>query len=122
MKSSKIRTEIEMDDFIVMPNHVHGIVFIQDKSENNQGERPLAPTSSGLKHKSIGSLIAGFKSTVTKQINAIRETPGVPIWQRNYYDHIIRNEDSLKMIREYVINNPLSWHDDKLFSTNEVTL
>ena len=59
---------------------------------------------------------------VTKQINAIRETPGVPIWQRNYYDHIIRNEESLKMIREYGINNPLSWHDDKLFSTNEVTL
>jgi putative transposase len=97
-------------------NHVHGIVLIHDVSEQNKvkkGVRPHAPT--GLMHKSIGSLIAGFKSSVTKKINEIRGMPGVPVWQRNYYDHIIRNEESFEKIRQYIINNPRSWEEDQLF-------
>ena len=116
MQSSKIRNEVEMDVFIVMPNHVHGVVFIIEQGDQKQGERPLAPTDYGFKSKSIGSLIAGFKSTVTKQINAIRGMPGAPVWQRNYYDHVIRNEESLNIIREYIINNPITWQNDKLYT------
>jgi hypothetical protein len=61
----------------------------------------------------LGAFIAGFKSTVTKRINEMRNTPGVSVWQRNYYEHIIRNDESLNSIREYIINNPLQWELDR---------
>jgi REP element-mobilizing transposase RayT len=66
-----------------------------------------------MKPKSISSFVAGFKSAVTKQINQIRNTPGTPVWQRNYYEHIIRNEKELEKIREYIQNNPLKWGLDE---------
>ena len=55
----------------------------------------------------------GFKSTVTKQINIIRQNPGSPVWQRNYYERVIRNDAELDRAREYIINNPLKWELDK---------
>ena len=61
---------------------------------------------------SIPTIIRGFKSTVTKQINELRNTPGAPLWQRNYYEHIVRNEKSLNRIRQYIINNPANWEND----------
>jgi len=63
--------------------------------------------------KSLGSIIAGFKSTATKQINEIRQTPGAPVWQRNYYEHIIRNEKALYRIQRYIIENPQQWLYDQ---------
>ena len=109
MKSSSIRNEIELDIFVVMPNHMHGIALIR------RGDRPVAPTrpTSGLKPGSVGSFIAGFKSAVTKRINEIRRTPGVKLWQRNYYEHIIRNEEDLASVREYIVNNPIKWELDE---------
>lgn len=61
-----------------------------------------------MKPKSLSSLIAGFKSITTKQINILRNAPGTLVWQRNYYEHIIRSQDALDRIREYIINNPNS--------------
>jgi REP element-mobilizing transposase RayT len=66
----------------------------------------------GPKQKSIGSMVAGYKSTVTKQINILRNIPGAPEWQRNYYEHIIRNEESYYRISEYIKSNPMKWLDD----------
>ncbi|HPW69807.1 MAG TPA: hypothetical protein PLA82_10105, partial [Deltaproteobacteria bacterium] len=65
--------------------------------------------------KSLGSLVAGFKSAVTKRINSLRNTPGAKLWQRNYWEHIVRNEPELNRIREYIGNNPAKWEMDKLF-------
>lgn len=59
--------------------------------------------------KSLGSFIAGYKSAVTKRINEIRGTPGNPVWQRNYYERIIRNERELDAIRRYIRDNPTHW-------------
>ena len=56
--------------------------------------------------------MAQFKSIVTKQINLLRNTPGIPIWQRNYYEHIIRNDDDLNRIHRYIESNPSMWADD----------
>jgi len=53
--------------------------------------------------------MGGFKSACTKQINQIRQTPGAPLWQRGYYDHVIRDEHDQQRIREYIVNNPLKW-------------
>jgi putative transposase len=58
---------------------------------------------------SLGAIMQNFKSTSTRQVNALRQTPGLPLWQRNYFERIIRNERELNRIREYIINNPLKW-------------
>jgi len=93
-----------------MPNHFHAIVFI-----HGRGDRPVAPTDGvpGLNPKSVGSLMAGYKSAVTKNINILRNAPGVPVWQRNYYERIIRNESELKRISDYIVSNPANWIDDE---------
>ena len=57
----------------------------------------------------LSKLVGRFKMVSAKQINILRNTPGVPVWQRNYYEHIIRNESELNRIRKYIINNPLNW-------------
>jgi REP element-mobilizing transposase RayT len=89
-----------------MPNHIHGIVII---TESNVGATGRSPLPKGPKPKSIGAFIGGFKSTATKRINEMRGTIGIHVWQRNYYEHIIRNEDELKVAREYIAENPLTW-------------
>jgi REP element-mobilizing transposase RayT len=95
-----------LDVFIVMPNHVHGIVIIVN---NGRGTARRAPTM-----EQFGKPVANlFKPAVTKRINEIRATTGTPVWQRNYYEHIIRKEESLNRIREYTLTNPLRWHLDK---------
>jgi REP element-mobilizing transposase RayT len=58
-------------------------------------------------------LIGAFKTVSTKHINELRHTPGERVWQRNYYEHIIRNEDELERIREYIATNPLQWETDR---------
>ncbi len=119
LKSAKIRREIELDEFIIMPDHLHGIVIIHDI--DRRGDRPVAPTNPdvvenpmGPKPKSIASFVAGFKSATTKRINEIRHTPGTSAWQRNYYEHIIRNEIELHRIREYIKYNPVNWLRESL--------
>jgi len=61
----------------------------------------------------LSLFIGGFKSAVTRRINELRGTPGAPVWQRNYYEHIIRNEDDFEAIRRYILTNPLQWHQDR---------
>ena len=63
--------------------------------------------------RSLGSFIAGFKSAVTKRINQHRGTPGAPVWQRNYYEYIIRDDRALNAIRRYIAENPMRWHLDR---------
>ena len=117
MRSSYIRSEIILDEFIIMPNHLHGIVFIRnvEKTHDFLDEIDQSNNFSGLKAKSISSFIAGFKSIVTKKINIIRKTDGASVWQRNYHEHIIRNEIALEKLREYVVHNPLTWEKDSLY-------
>ena len=121
-RSADIRHEIDFDEFGIMPNHVHGIVIITNGNiavgahgRAPQHDAPQHDAPLRRKPKSLGSFVAGFKCTVTKQINEIRQTPGIPVWQRNYYDHIIRNENELNRIRKYIIENPLKWGKDRFY-------
>jgi putative transposase len=66
----------------------------------------------------LGALIAGFKFSVTKRINEIRDTPGAPVWQRNYYEHIIRDENDYLRIAQYITENPQRWAEDTLHPDN----
>ncbi|MBN2703308.1 MAG: transposase [Pontiellaceae bacterium] len=96
---------VALDEFVVMPNHVHGILLIMDHV-GAKNISPLPGTS-----KTIGSVIRGFKIGVTKWFR--QNTPLFVIWQRNYYEHIIRNDESLNRIREYIVNNPAQWEMDR---------
>ncbi|MBI4333847.1 MAG: transposase [Chloroflexi bacterium] len=102
-----------LDEWVVMPNHLHGILVITDR---DAGASPAAGASRSAptgKIKSLGSLIGAFKTVSTKHINKMRKTPGATIWQRNYYEHIVRDEDEMAKIREYIANNPARWGEDK---------
>ena len=98
---------VELDEWRIMPNHLHGIIVIID---DGRGGSRTAPT---VKRKPIGRLVGAFKTVSTKRINEHRGTPGVRVWQRNYYEHIIRNEDDLEAIREYIACNPMRWDLDR---------
>ncbi len=116
-----VRTNIELNQFIIMPNHVHCIVIINRNrrgevaSPNNNAQQtlPKGGETPPLHIPTLGQIVAHFKYMTTKQINIIRDTPGVPVWQRNYYEHIIRNEIELNKIREYIRDNPVRWAFDK---------
>jgi len=111
---------IEMGASAVMPNHFHGILFIhqpvgatrlgQTKSMHVNLEG--SPLPHGPKPASLGAIIAQFKSRATKRIWKIPEFNATPIWQRNYYEHIIRNETDLKNKTDYIEANPLLWDED----------
>jgi REP element-mobilizing transposase RayT len=125
IKSAEMRAEIELGEFVVMPNHFHGIVHIvgDGRGDRRRGDRPVAPTPAtaivpGPRPKSIGALLAGFKSAVTLRINIVRQTPRHPVWQRNYYEHIIRDEADYVRIAEYVATNPRRWKEDALNPEN----
>jgi REP element-mobilizing transposase RayT len=112
MKTAEIRSGIELDACVVMPNHFHGIFVVSD----GRGTARRAPTVERFGQPvpgSIPTVIRAFKSAVTKRINEMRQIPGEPLWQRNYYEHVIRNDDELNRIRQYIIDNPAKWDMDK---------
>ena len=111
LRTAEIRREVRLDEFVVMPNHLHGIVFIDDVVPATRRAHGRAPLRRGP--RSLGSLIAGFKSAATKRINAARRTPRASVWQRNYYEHVMRDERDLSRVREYIVNNPLKWALDE---------
>jgi len=102
---------VVLDAFVVMPNHVHGIVIIPDDTVVvvGAGSEP-APTTT---RHGLPEIVRQFKTFSARRINELRGTPGLPVWQRNYYEHIIRNEESLHRIRAYIANNPLKWALDR---------
>lgn len=117
---------VECDSFVVMPNHVHGIiVLVHDVGASGidvgaglkpaqPGFRPTIAPRVGLKPApTLSEIVRAFKTFSARQINDIRRTPGVPVWQRNYYEHIVRSETELIRIREYVANNPPQWEMDR---------
>ena len=132
MKTALIRGEIELDEFVIMPNHFHGIIWIVDGrgTARCRGTARRAPTG-GLgetsadftpTHEQFGKPVVGsiptivraFKSAVSRRFNLARCTPGNPVWQRNYWEHIIRDEKDLYNAQAYIMNNPAQWESDEL--------
>jgi putative transposase len=114
LRSAEIRREIELDLFVVMPNHFHGIIVLTGDTVG--ANRRFAPTEnrpSGTTSGSVSAIIQQYKSIVTKRINTMRDTPGTPVWQRSFHNRIIRNEEALNKARQYVENNPARWAFDE---------
>jgi len=168
---------VELDEFVIMPNHLHGIIIIdssevvgealanqdfsqlfsevvgealanQDFSQlfsevagealanqdfskqQNLSGQCFAPTVytgetikiNGTKPQSLAAITQNYKSVSTRQINRINKAKGNVIWQRNYYEHIIRNEEALNNILEYIVNNPINWVKDQENPANFQTM
>lgn len=138
---------VELGTFVVMPNHIHGIIILHadpirgvvstpeilhDHScrgvvstpeiSHDDSRRGVVPTpiftvpqgdeTSPLQRPTLGQVVAYFKYQSTKHINTILDSVGTPIWQRNFYEHIIRNEDEHERIHLYIESNPVNWMDD----------
>ena len=108
-------TNVELDEFVVMPNHVHGIIVILD-DVNSVGvihESPLPKTTTERRRMLLPKIIGRFKMNSAKRINLLRNSSGIPVWQRNYFEHIVRDEKSMTRIREYIDTNPQRWELDR---------
>jgi REP-associated tyrosine transposase len=125
LQTATVRPGIELDAYVVMPNHFHAVFFIHDSPGEAGATHRVAPTNNhsagagnscrpaGPKPKSVGAIIGQFKSLVTKRLNDSAQNRGGSIWQRNYYEHVIRNEESLNRIREYISTNGQRWDLDR---------
>ena len=102
---------IGLDAFIVMPNHVHGIIFIIGAQFIEPNAIPPVLNSGVINHApTLGRILRAFKATSTR---LIRQAGGTDFaWQRNYYEHVIRSEESLNRIRQYIFDNPVRWTMD----------
>ena len=114
--------KIELGSFIIMPNHMHGIIVITD-GRGTAGRSTVevipiprrAPTQEGFQKPvkgSVPTMIRSYKSAVAYRINLMRQLQGVPVWQRNYWEHIIRNQQDLQNKTDYIEANPMLWDQD----------
>jgi len=108
---------VELDEFVIMPNHLHGIIWLKEDIDSRVGVQHAAPLPKkkykGPFSRSLGAIVRSFKSAATKQINQLNHTPGSSLWQRNYFDRVIRNEDELYNTRLYIQSNPSLWYKDE---------
>ncbi len=122
---------VELGAFCIMPNHVHGIVVLIDDGRGGSSapdnvnlpdgilagkpslpDKETRPYGKPEKHHPLSEIIRAFKSFSAKRINVLRKTPGIPVWQRNYYERIIRNEREMDAIWRYIEANPANWGKD----------
>ena len=103
---------VHLDQYVVMPNHLHGIINIC-RGGSRTARTQIAPAGNAQKCKPLSRLIGAFKTISTKRINNVRKTPASKLWQRNYYEHILRNKEELNRIRQYIADNPANWQTDE---------
>ncbi|MBI9076629.1 MAG: hypothetical protein JEZ02_14580 [Desulfatibacillum sp.] len=101
-----------LDEFIVMPNHIHGVIHLKSSGRGEPALKAAHPKAF-QRVSELGKIVAYFKYQSTKQINGARNNPGIKVWQRSYFEHVVRNENSLYRIRDYISNNPRQWEFDK---------
>ena len=112
-RTAELRPYVDLDAFVVMPNHIHGVIVIAEQNTDAGGSVKL------LAAKSLGAIIGQFKGSVTKRIRFQEGLQGIIVWQRNYHDHVVRNDKSLQRIREYIAYNPENWAKDFYFDDEQ---
>jgi REP element-mobilizing transposase RayT len=128
LKTAQLRDNIFIDTFIIMPDHIHGLLILSHiktqydyKSHRNTVEKHCNQgfhKGKVILHRQFGkpianslpTIITAYKAAVTRQINRINQNPGRPIWQRNYYEKIVRSDTQLQATRKYILNNPVIGH------------
>jgi putative transposase len=111
---------VELDAFVVMPNHVHGLLLFAGDvceatatSELPVAATPASPRAHGPSAGSLSAVIGSFKSAVSRQINRMRPGSAKDLWQTNFYEHVVRNDRAHDRIRDYIFSNPQRWADDE---------
>jgi REP element-mobilizing transposase RayT len=109
---------VRLDSFVVMPNHIHGVLVVEDnpraKHSRVANASPLhRPPPKGTPGGSISAIVQNFKATTTRRVHSLPTTKGLRLWQRGFYDHVIRDETDLARIRVYIEDNPLRWAQDE---------
>ena len=113
-KTAQLRPYVKLyeEEFIVMPDHVHGIIWIEiDDGGGTPTVGHIERFGKPVAH-SIPTIIRAYKSAVTYAANHLQNQRGAVLWQRNYYEHVIRNEQDLQAKRDYILSNPLNWEED----------
>jgi len=113
-RTAALRPDIAVDDFVVMPNHIHAIIVIYD-SRDLVPQTPVEPHDPQFARPvpgSLGTIVGAYKAAVTRQSRRLQDTISLPLWQRNYHDHIIRTEHTYHTIRHYIRDNPRRWTQD----------
>ena len=126
---------VQLDAWVVMPNHLHGIIVITGNARRGDAslatsysDEPVPPAAigsvdgtvsrdasplpqrpTGPPPGSLGAIVGNFKSVTARRINRLRRAPSTPVWQRNYYEHIVRDGRALNAVREYIADNPERW-------------
>ena len=106
---------VGLDTFVAMPNHVHGVIRLADDDSPHgvgAGLNPAATRTVRTRPHGLPEVIRGFKAFASRRINEVRNAPGTPVWQRNYYERVIRNERELNAVRQYIQHNPSRWAKD----------
>ena len=105
---------VELDVFVVMPNHVHGIIVLTDVDRPTDVGAGFKPALTPARSRPYGlpEIVRAFKTFSSRRINEAKSTPGEPVWQRNYYERVIRDEAELDHARRYIVGNPTNWPRD----------
>ena len=107
---------VTLDEFVTMPNHMHGIIILRGAASGTLTDRALgggaADRGAASGAPTLGRVVCAFKSVSAVAANNALDRSGQPFWQRNYYEHVIRDEEELNAVRRYIRENPLKWSDD----------
>lgn len=112
------RSSVHLDYYVVMPNHLHGLVIIEethDRGIQSSDSATLLKRINTLQAGSLGAIIGQFKAAVSRRVRSEPMDHEQPIWQRNYHEHIVRDETSLNEIRRYIMENPARWREDSMY-------
>jgi REP element-mobilizing transposase RayT len=106
----------DLDAWVMMPNHVHAVIVLTGEAvAAGRGGVPRVPEPPRLMPGSLGAVVGSVKSVAARRINMVRRTPGSPVWQRNYYERIVRDATTLARIRTYIAQNPSRWAEDRYY-------
>ena len=100
LRTGFLRWDVRLDAFVAMPDHVHAIVLLDDVREDGAPRRTQ-----------LGTLIGGFKAACAVAINELRDSPGAAVWQRGYFERVLRDDDELREVRRHIYENPSRWRD-----------
>jgi len=113
VRTPTFRSHVTLDAYVIMPNHIHGILFLRERAKEDRRDGVEARRQSfASPSRTIGAIVRGVKGASTPRIRKLGSRADIQVWQREYYDHVIRNEGDLSRLREYIQNNPLKWELD----------
>ena len=112
LKTATVRHNVQLDEWVLMPNHLHGIIVITEMWATHRVAPTVKGFGQGPGRSSLGAIIGQYKSCVTRRLRKELHWTSRPVWQRNYYDRIVRNDDELNAVRQYIENNPKAWELD----------